>query len=699
MFLFSKRISIAFILKIFLLSKIKINLFKKKYLFNNQKLILFNRSRWSLLFIVFLYKKFYQKNQVNIWVPSYYCNYALSKIRNHYKEVKFIFYPINESLNFEINELTKINAKHSIDIFIKVNYFGKDLNNLELTNFLYKNNSWLINDCTHCINPERNFEKYSDFSIYSPHKFYSIPSGAICKINFTGISKKILEKKIFDINVLKKDFIRELNLNTFKINFIDFYCNSLWLIKRLANIFYTNSKIENFEDEPSQNNYEIDNKPFPGFFTKKLIINTITNDNKVIFDRKKSFYLWKLIIKKILDGKFQYDFYLENLQEPYNLILKTDTNNIREIYKLLKDNFIPVSTWPDLPPEIDSNFLFEKTFHLRNNLIFLNLHSQTRQQLNFLNKYNFAEKKNNYKIIKILSDHDWEVYLKQVDYSYISSISNYYKSFYLFKSAKFVIKDGTRNVGIFQICYINIGKFIFIRLNLGPCFFSNINEFVKTEAVNHIINNLYSNKFKFLFISPNLELDDKNIFFNYKKKINVYSGVGWNSITLDLKNDLKILKNKLKNSLRRDIEKKNISKKFNIKKIISIKEFSIFIENYNKEKKRKKFKGVSEKILKSLFLSQKIIIFNAYVNTKIISSVCVALHGNMATYLVGLNIDKYESANDLLLWKIIILLKRKNFYKFDLGGVDFLNNRNVSIFKSNFGAKKYQLVGSKFLII
>ena len=77
----------------------------------------------------------------------------------------------------------------------------------------------------------------------------------------------------------------------------------------------------------------------------------------------------------------------------------------------------------------------------------------------------------------------------------------------------------------------------------------------------------------------------------------------------------------------------------------------------------------------------------------------MALHGNMATYLVGLNIDKNESANDLLLWKIIILLKRKNFYKFDLGGVDFLKNRNVSIFKSNFGAKKYQLVGSKFLII
>ena len=326
------------------------------------------------------------------------------------------------------------------------------------------------------------------------------------------------------------------------------------------------------------------------------------------------------------------------------------------------------------------------------------MHSQIRQQLNFLNKYNYITKKNNYKIIKILSDDDWEVYLKQVNYSYISSINNYYKSFNLFKFEKYIIKDESRNIGIFQICYISIGKFTFIRLNLGPCFFPNITEFEKKESINYIFTNLYSNKFKFILISPNIELNDENIFLNYKSKISVYSGAGWNSITLDLKNDLKILKNKLKNSLRRDIAKKNISKKFIIKKIISIEEFSIFIENYNKERKRKKFKGVSEKILKNLFLNKKLIILNTYIDTKIISSVCVALHGNMATYLVGLNLDKFESANDLLLWKIIILLKRNNLYKFDLGGIDFINNRNVSIFKSNFGGKKYQLVGSKFLI-
>jgi hypothetical protein len=697
-FIFSKRINVILILKIFLFTKIKINHFKKKYLFNNQELILFNRSRWSLLFIVFLYKKFFKKKSIIVWVPSYFCNYALSKIRHYYKDVEFIFYPINENLNLDMNELKQINVKKKIDIFIKVNYFGKESNNLELTNLLYKNKSWLINDCTHCVTAENNFEKNCDFSIYSPHKFYSIPSGAICKINYNGINKKFLKENIFNIKKLKKEFINDLDLKTFKIYFFDFYCNLLWLFKRLINFFYKKIKIENFENESYQYYSDIDNKPFPGFFTKKLMVNTIILDNQIIIERKKTFYIWKLIIKKILNNKFHYNFFLEDLEKPYNLILKSDEKNIKNIYKLLKNNLLPVSTWPDLPPEIKSNYLYQKTFQFRNNLIFLNLHPQTKQQLSFLNKYKNNLKQNYYKIIKVTSNENWENYLKQVDSSYVTSINNYYQSFKLFKSKKFIINNESRNIGIFQICFITIGKLIFIRLNLGPCFFPNVSENIKKETINFIFTNLYPDKVKFFFISPNLKFNEENILFNNKNNISIYSGVGWNSIKIDLKKDLKILKDKLKNSLRRDIINKNISKKFIIKNINTNEEFSIFIENYNKEKKKKKYKGVSENILKDLFFNNKLIILNAYMNTKIISSVCVALHGNTASYLVGLNLDKFESANDLLLWKMIIFLKRNNLYKFDLGGIDFVNNRNVSIFKSNFGGEKYQLVGSKFLI-
>ena len=311
---------------------------------------------------------------------------------------------------------------------------------------------------------------------------------------------------------------------------------------------------------------------------------------------------------------------------------------------------------------------------------------------------NFIHKQKYFKIIEISTNEDWEIYLKEVNSSYVTSINNYYLSFKLFKFKKFIIKDKSRNIGIFQICFVGIGKFIFIRLNLGPCFFPNVSNIIKKEAINYVINGLYPNKVKFFLISPNLRFDEENIIFNHKNHILIYSGAGWNSIKINLKQNLKMLKIKLKNNLRRDIVKKNICKKYIIKNINTSEEFSIFIKNYNAQKKIKKFKGVSEKILKDLFLSKKLIVLNAYIKKDIISSICVALHGNTATYLVGLNLNKFESANDLLLWKIIIFLKRNNFYKFDLGGIDFVNNRNVSIFKSNFGGEKYQLVGSKFLI-
>ena len=187
--------------------------------------------------------------------------------------------------------------------------------------------------------------------------------------------------------------------------------------------------------------------------------------------------------------------------------------------------------------------------------------------------------------------------------------------------------------------------------------------------------------------------------YNNKNNLFIFSGNRWESIYLNLSNGIYNLKKNLKNSLRRDIIRKNRSKKFNLRRILSEKEFSEFVQNYTAQKKEKKFKGISKDILKKLFKNNNLLIVNAFFKNKIVSSVCIALHGSTATYLVGLNFDKTNSANDLLLWKSIIFLKKNKFKYFDLGGIDFISNRNVSIFKSNFGGSHYKLAGSKFLII
>ena len=704
MFTFSKKINLGFLLKIFFFTKTRMDIFKKNNLFGNQKLILFNKSRWSLLFIIFLYKKIYKKEIINLWIPSYYCNYALSKIRNTFPEVNFVFYPINENLQANLDIIKKINKSHKANIFINVNFFGQRNENSHLINFLKSNSSWLVNDCTHCINTKVELEKYSDFSIYSPHKFYSIPSGAICKINFNGINKLDEQKYFKNIDLLKKDFLKEINLNSFKYILFDSLFNFLWFIKRFINIFYNKIKIYDFYKNPVEKKSLIENKPFPSLLAKKLIINSISLDKKINDNRDRTFLLWKIIIDMLLKEKFNYEYIFDNInnnQGNYNLIIKANKNNVEQIYNILSFHKIPVSTWPDIAPEIKFNKMFDITFELRKTYIFINLHPQIGQQLKFLKKFKFGKNLilNNLKLKNIEDEVEWNVYLSQTNYSFITLLSKYYKNDIFFKSQRFLIENNKKKIGIFQAYTLTLGKIIFVRINFGPCFFLDLKEKEKINVINFIISDLYKNKLKFLLISPNLQLNDRNLIFNRKNNLFIFSGSCWKSININLSDSIRNLKKNLKSNLRRDIIRKNRSTKFTLKKIVSQHEFDKFINNYHEQSNTKNFKGISENVLKKLFENKNLLIFNALINENVISSVCIALHGSVATYLVGYNLDKINSANDLLLWKSLVYLKKNNFKYFDLGGVDLINNRNVSLFKSNFGGNYYRLVGSKFLII
>ena len=217
------------------------------------------------------------KNFANKFI---YGNYDDSKIITEFVDsVDLVTYEF-ENIPFDI--LNEINKNHEVNIFINVHFFGKNNKNINLINFYKKNNAWLINDCTHCLNPSIEFERFSDFSLYSPHKFYSIPSGAICKINFKGINEINKNKFFENIDLLKNEFLTELNLNSLKNKFTDLVFNLIWFLKRFVNIFYTRIKIEDFNQDPLEKEIFIENKPFPSFFIKKIIINTISLDKTLI---------------------------------------------------------------------------------------------------------------------------------------------------------------------------------------------------------------------------------------------------------------------------------------------------------------------------------------------------------------------------------------------------------------------------------
>ena len=143
-------------------------------------------------------------------------------------------------------------------------------------------------------------------------------------------------KFIENFDLLKNELLTELNVNSLQNKFTDLVFNLIWFLKRFVNIFYTRIKIEDFNQDPLEKEIFIENKPFPSFFIKKIIINTISLDKTLIDDRERTFLLWKLIINKLLD-KIDYEYIsseIDNNQSNYNLIIKSKLNNIKKIYNI-----------------------------------------------------------------------------------------------------------------------------------------------------------------------------------------------------------------------------------------------------------------------------------------------------------------------------------------------------------------------------
>ena len=97
-----------------------------------------------------------------------------------------------------------------------------------------------------------------------------------------------------------------------------------------------------------------------------------------------------------------------------------------------------------MPKEISHlKSLHKKTFYLRNSLIFINLHPQEKAQLKLIKSFGLdkLQKNNDFNLVEILNNEEWNAYLNKTSFSYVTSVSNYYDSFRFFKNKKFLIKD------------------------------------------------------------------------------------------------------------------------------------------------------------------------------------------------------------------------------------------------------------------
>ena len=259
-------------------------------------------------------------------------------------------------------------------------------------------------------------------------------------------------------------------------------------------------------------------------------------------------------------------------------------------------------------------------------------------------------------------------------------------------------------LGICQVLVkVKFGIFKIIRINRGPIFFDNINPTRKVELIesflSKILHHMRRKSISFSFITPEIEYNNEkpkllNLIFKNK-----FPQFGSSKINLNKSDDELMMSydGKWRNLLRKAIR---FSPKI-FKYSDQNDELNEFINFYGDFKKKNNFSGVNNETIKLLSeYNNDVFKFNLYFikkDNKMISGLLSILHGNTATYLIGIsnNEGRKINANYLLLNKAILDAKLNNCKFFDLGGLNSRTPTGIARFKNGLNGNNYKLIYTK----
>ena len=331
---------------------------------DNEKCFWFSRSSWSLYAIALYRIQKFNKKNILIWIPGYFCNASLASLRE--LGVNFQFYPLLSNGKPDIEICEKMLKSHPPDIIIFVHFFGKPFYSKDLVHLAKNNNAWLVEDCAHCLKPEKGIGNIGDFVLYSQHKSLSLPDGALMLMRNDGPSNLI--------NINFGDLYRSLSIT----NFSSFYYSFKWLAKRILQKLGVRSALVNtdFLNDSTEINSEFISNPMMSYLARKMLMQIIPDLNMEMKVRKRNALQWKLSLESYPYAILDTLPIFEN-HTPYLAGLQVATKQQAEkIFHCLQDANIPVTTWPDLPHEVLSNTLIHKvSIEMQNTTLFFPVHS------------------------------------------------------------------------------------------------------------------------------------------------------------------------------------------------------------------------------------------------------------------------------------------------------------------------------------
>ena len=307
-----------------------------EYIYKSNFCIFYNRSTFSI-YELYEFSKQNTQNEKVIFIPDFICNESLSILRQ--TDAKIVFYD-HSQINTE--NLISIMKNNNANIFLFVNYFGKVTKlSKRFTDFIKEKNILLIEDSTHCLCSSS--DNCSDIEIFSPYKQYGIPDGSVIRFK---------DKK----NFYKFFFNKQINNYFLWFKYLqDYGYFIIYLMKKYVRYLL------GYKYEKIDFNRIFDHPKFIGksinFISLKLLNIYAKRIDYYKLRRLENYYSWKKNLDLILPF-----INMEQLTYvPYLGLIKFKNNPKRtKILKQYSDFGLPISTWPDLPPEIINSKLYFK---------------------------------------------------------------------------------------------------------------------------------------------------------------------------------------------------------------------------------------------------------------------------------------------------------------------------------------------------
>lgn len=656
----------------------------------------FSKSAWSLLAIAIWKRIHFGQQKITFWFPDYFCNSSLFLLRSW--GVKFVFYPIQRNREPDYKACKELLKSNSIDVFVLVHYFGKPSDSNRAFEFCRGKNAILVEDAAHVLKPIKGVGEKADFVLYSPHKHLPISDGAILIVRNSGPSNVCWNIQDEDrINrILKKHYEQVGNTK---------FLSTKWFLKRLLQkLGFRNHRDFNVEFLNDLST-EIVSYPFFSLPAKKMLNVLVPRLNGIARQKIRNQKIWDEILLN------RYKFYTDRGSEnwvPYLSEYCFDgIDTAKPMFKALLKDGLPVSTWPDLPPEIcDKPQNHLNAVELRNSRLFLSIHSNLSiremikdQKVSQDVKKDFL--KLNVKWNSITRD-EWEELFKKLENSNLLQSWVYGESKEIcegWKVHRGVFTFENQKVAIVQMLEKSVlGIFKVYRINRGPLFLSEVDSNLKELVFKELAK--FGNLLKgfILFFNPEVALDGKFLVLMKKNGFYESSSSPWTSAFIDLTKDLNFLRQNLDSKWRNML---NSSEKNDLILEVGSNDFLFhwMLDKYDELTLSKNFSGISKHMLLQIKKDQSgkgtFLILRAIYRNEFVAGVCIAAHGSSATYLIGWNgeLGRKLRANHFLLWNSVIQLKQMGYLNFDLGGIDQEKTPGIAEFKLGMNANNYGLSG------